>query len=126
VHEGRPRRIGVYALPDLTEGWTAALPKKAKELLPDVADVTIDESTGHVFLVSDRARRVVELALEPKGDGCELVPISSFHLGLKKSRKPEGLSFDAKGRLWVSLDYEKADDSRRGVALAIELARAAE
>jgi len=73
--------------------------------------------------VSDRARTVVELALAPKDDGCELVPVSSFRLGVKKSRKPEGLSFDANGRLWVSLDYEKSDDSRRGIALEIELAR---
>ncbi len=123
AHEGRPRRIGVYALPNLTDGWTAALPRKAKKLLPDVAGVTVDGRTGHLFLVSDRARRVVELAIAPKGDGGELVPISSFRLKLKRSRKPEGLSFDAKGQLWISLDYEKADDSRRGVALGIQLAR---
>jgi uncharacterized protein YjiK len=126
VHEGRPRRIGAYTLPDLAEVWTAALPKDAKRHLPDVADVTVDGRTGHLFLVSDRARTVVELALAPKADGCELVPVSSFRLGLKRSRKPEGLSFDSTGRLWVSLDYEKKDDSRRGVALGIELARGGE
>jgi hypothetical protein len=123
THEARPRRVGVYALPDLANGWTASLPRKVKKLLPDIADVAVDGRTGHLFLVSDRARTVVELAVAPQDGRTELIPLSSFRLGLKKSRKPEGLSFDAKGRLWVSLDYEKNDNARRGIALGIELAR---
>ena len=112
VHEGSPRRIGIYALPDLDAGQTFRLPKRAKELLPDLADVAIDPKTGHILVVSDEAHTVVELALKKSTtkapnallDNVELVVVSSFEIPVKRSAKTEGLCFDDKGRLWVTCD----------------------
>lgn len=124
VHEGSPRRIGIFALPDLDEGVTLKLPKAAKDLLPDLADVAIDPQSGHLFVVSDESQMVVELVIKKAGKAApgalletvELAVVSSFELPVKRSSKPEGLAFDEKGRLWVSLDGN-------GKALVLELER---
>jgi uncharacterized protein YjiK len=120
AHERKPRRLGIYSLPDLDDGLNVALPKEAKSQLDDISGVAFEASSGHLFLVSDRSRTLVELAMIRKAGQVELVPLSRVELDLKPTRKPEGLAFDAAGRLWVSLDYEKRDDARRGVALVIE------
>lgn len=124
VHEGSPRRIGIFKLPDLDDGVTLRLPGKAKDLLPDLADVTIDPKTGHLFVVSDQSQMVVELVIKKGGKAApgalletiELDVLSSFELPVKRKSKPEGLAFDDKGRLWVSLDGN-------GKALVLELKR---
>lgn len=124
VHEGSPRRIGIFALPDLDEGVTLKLPKAAKDLLPDLADVAIDPKSGHLFVVSDESQMIVELVIKKAGKAApgalletiELAVVSSFELPVKRSSKPEGLAFDEQGRLWVSLDGT-------GKALVLELER---
>ena len=130
VHEGSPRRIGIYELPDLDTGVTLKLPKEAKKLLPDLADAAIDPKTGHIFVVSDQGRTIVELAITRQTraahqgllDSVELTVVSSIDLPISGNKKPEGLRFDSRGRLWVGLDYE--DDHRNsGRALVIELTR---
>ena len=123
VHEGRPRRIAVLALPDLEPVVSEKLPKRAKRLLPDVAGVAVDAKRGHLFLVSDRSRTIIEFSVS-RGRAVALEPLASLALPLEADKKPEGLCLDARGRLWVSLDYEKHDDTRKGVALVIELERA--
>ncbi len=124
AHEGDPRRIGIYALPDLDEGVLMRLPKKAKELLPDLADVAVDPKTGHLLVISDEAHTVVEMAIKMgkarAGNGLldriELKVISSFEVPVKRSAKTEGICFDDRGRLWVTLDGT-------GDALVLELER---
>lgn len=123
VHEGSPRRIGIFALPDLDEGVTLKLPKAAKDLLPDLSDVAVDDR-GHLFVLSDEGQCVVEFALSSSTrrlpgavvDEPALTMLSSFTLPLPKKSKPEGLAFDDRGRLWVSLDTN-------GQALVLELQR---
>lgn len=122
VHEGSPRRVGIYELPDLEHGVTLKLPKGAKDLLPDLADVTVEPKTGHLFVVSDRSRTVVELAIVRHAKGVELQVVSSIDLPISADKKPEGLHFDEKGRLWVGLDYEN-DKRETGEALVLELQR---
>jgi hypothetical protein len=130
VHEGSPRRIGIYALPDIDSGHTLKLPSNAKDLLPDLADVAVDPRTGHIFVVSDQERMLVELVLVKKNksanqgmiEQAELVMVSSTQLPLGPNQKPEALSFDERGRLWVGLDNED-DNKNGGKALVIELKR---
>lgn len=122
VHEGKPRRIGIFALPDLDTGVTLKLPDAAKGLLKDLADVAVDPVTGHIFVVSDESQTVVEFSLERSNRAApgallstlELALVSSFRLPLQPQNKPEGLAFDDRGRLWVSLDDN-------GKALVFEL-----
>ncbi len=130
AHEGSPRRIGIYELPDLDTGVTLAIPDAAKKLLPDVADVAIDPKTGHILVVSDQSRTVVELAIKKQTraasqgllEQVELEVVSTIDLSkhLSKNDKPEGLAFDQLGRLWVALDFEN-DHKNAGKAVVLEL-----
>jgi hypothetical protein len=125
VHEGSPRRVGLFPLPDLDAGTLMRLPKSAKELLPDLADVAVDPNTGHIFIVSDQAGCVCEFQLRKQPgalmDGLSLELLSSIDLKLGGSQKAEALHFDASGRLWVGLDNEN-DNAKKGQALVLSFA----
>jgi uncharacterized protein YjiK len=111
VHEGKPRRVVVFALPDLEMTHDLRLPDEAKRLLKDLADVAVDPTTGRLLLLSDESRRVVLAQIE----GQELVVCGSCDLPLGRKEKPEGLAFASASRLLVV-----TDDSARLLEMAIE------
>lgn len=100
VHEGKPKRVGLFRLPSLEVEAILKLPRKAKDLLSDLADVAVCPQTGHFFVLSDVSRCIVELVRE----GEQLSLLGSFDLRMHKSEKPEGLAFDGPGTLWVVTD----------------------
>jgi uncharacterized protein YjiK len=111
VHEGKPRRVGVFALPDLEMTHDLKLPDEAKRLLQDLADVTVDPVTGHLLLLSDESRRIVLVRIA----GHELIVRGSCDLPLRRKEKPEGLDFASPSRLLVV-----TDDSARLLELAVK------
>jgi uncharacterized protein YjiK len=100
VHEGSPRRVGVFALPDLELTHELKLPRNAKHVLKDLADVTVDPITGDLLLLSDQSRRIAIMRLV---DG-RLVMTGSYDLPLKSKEKPEGIDFTSASRLLVVTD----------------------
>lgn len=130
VHEGSPRRIGLFELPYLTCGFTLKLPQRARDLLPDLADVVVDPSTGHLLVVSDQACTIVELAPRYREgvsgperiEQLEIEAVSAIGLPRLGKYKPEGMAFDALGRLWVTLDDEN-EDEQSAPALVLALKR---
>lgn len=110
VHEGKPRRVGVFALPDLELTHDLKLPDEAKDLLEDLADVTVDPVTGQLLLLSDESRRIVLVRIA----GDELVMCGSHDLPLGKKEKPEGLDFASPSRLLIV-----TDDSAKLLEMAV-------
>jgi uncharacterized protein YjiK len=110
VHEGKPRRVGVFALPDLEMTHDLKLSDEAKELLKDLADVTVDPVTGQLLLLSDESRRIVLTEIA----GEELGVCGSYDLPLGPKEKPEGLDFASASRLLVV-----TDDSAKLLELAV-------
>lgn len=100
VHEAKPKRVGLFRLPSLEEEALLKLPRKAKDLLSDLADVAVCPQTGHFFVLSDESRCIAELARE----GGKLSLLGCFDLPLRKREKPEGLAFDGPRTLWVVTD----------------------
>ena len=100
VHEGKPRRVGVFALPDLEPTHDLKLPDEAKDLLKDLADVTVDPVTGQLLLLSDESRRIARVRIAAN----ELIVCGSHDLPLGKKEKPEGLDFASPSRLLVVTD----------------------
>jgi uncharacterized protein YjiK len=100
VHEEKPRRVGVFVLPDLELTHDLKLPDDAKDLLKDLSDVTVDPVTGQLLLLSDRSRRVVRARITGK----TLTVSGSHDLPLRRSEKPEGLDFASRSRLLIVTD----------------------
>jgi hypothetical protein len=100
VHEGKPRRVGVFALPDLEPTHDLKLPDEAKDLLNDLADVTVDPVTGLLLLLSDQSQRIAIVRIV-RG---ELAMAGSYDLPLADEDKPEGLDFASPSRLLVVTD----------------------
>jgi hypothetical protein len=100
AHEAKPRRVGVFALPDLELTHELKLPDEAKDLLDDLADVTVDPVTGALLLLSDQSQRIAIVRIVDGG----LVLSGSFDLPLARKEKPEGMDFGSSSRLLVVTD----------------------
>lgn len=116
VHEGTPKRIGVFSYPDLDDAVLLALPKNVERSLKDLSDITVDPKTGHLFVLSDESESIVELALTTKKksapgaliESLALETVSRTDVDTKKHEKPEGLAFGPDGRLYVAMDGRSA------------------
>jgi uncharacterized protein YjiK len=112
VHEGNPRRVGVFTLPNLEEGMLLKLPNKAKDKLDDLSDVAVDPQTGRIFLLSDQSAALVEVELVSRVTNApgallqdnELRFVDAHKVPRKKKEKPEGITFDDEGTLWLTMD----------------------
>lgn len=100
VNEGKPRRVQLFALPSLTLTHDMKLPGALKDLLDDLADVTVDPVTGALLLLSDQSRRIAVARIVDGG----LVLLQSYDLPLARREKPEGLDFASPSRLLVVMD----------------------
>lgn len=115
VHEGYPRRVGVFSLPDLEEIALLKLPTAAHDQMHDLSDIAVHPTSGHLFVLSDESARIMEFALTsthtaaPGGllENIQLQTLSSFDLPQDKQRKAEGLSFSDKNTLWVASEGRK-------------------
>jgi uncharacterized protein YjiK len=97
VHEGNPRRVGVFALPDLSQTHEFKLPRDAKKALADLADLTVDPVTGAWLLLSEESRRIGVFAVGP--DRLRLESLTEVRVD--DGERPEGLDFVTPGRLVV-------------------------
>jgi uncharacterized protein YjiK len=97
VHEGKPRRVAVFALPGLEETHHFKLPGNAKDALHDLADVTVDPKTGLLLLLSEESRRIGVFAMNHE---C-LSLIDLFDVRVDRKARPEGLAFVTPARLLV-------------------------
>jgi len=97
VHEDKPRRVGVFVLPDLSETHAFKLPDTVKDALSDLADVTVDPVTGAVLLLSEESRRIAVCTLD--ADGLALISLTDVRV--QDEERPEGLDFVTPSRLVV-------------------------
>jgi hypothetical protein len=87
-------------LPALTLTHNLRLPGRLKDLLDDLADVTVDPVTGALLLLSDQSRRIAIVEIVDQ----RLVLLGSYDLPLSRSEKPEGLDFSSPSQLLVVMD----------------------
>jgi hypothetical protein len=87
-------------LPTLTLTHDLKLPGSIKDLLDDLADVTVDPVTGALLLLSDQSQRIAVAGIVDHG----LDLLGSYDLPLRRSEKPEGLDFVSPSRLLVVMD----------------------
>jgi hypothetical protein len=100
VNEAKPRRVQLFALPALALTHDLKLPGRIKDLLQDLADVTVDPVTGALLLLSDQSQRIVVARIVDQ----KLSLLGSYDLPLSRGEKPEGLDFSSPSRLLVVMD----------------------
>ncbi len=132
VHEGSPKRLGLFDPKTLEPRGFLALPAPLKTALKDLSDVEVDPKTGLIALLSDQSNRIgfVSLSHEKskssklyqvkgggKHGGYSIQPLGTLDLPeLDKQRakkgatrlQPEGVAFDASGDLWVSAEGDRS------------------
>ena len=97
AHEGKPRRLRVFALPDMVATHEFRLPSDAKEALADLADVTVDPVSGAWLLLSEESRAIGVFILD--GDCLRLDSLTRVRA--ERDERPEGLDFVTPDRLLV-------------------------
>jgi hypothetical protein len=100
VNEHKPRRVQLFSLPALTLTHDLKLPGSLKDLLDDLADVTVDPVTGALLLLSDQSQRIAVAAIVDQ----RLALLGSYDLPLSRGEKPEGLDFGTRSKLLVVMD----------------------
>ena len=104
VKEKKPRRIYEFsrAAPAgnagaITHPWDAEVHGFA---LQDLSGLTWDAASGHLLLLSDESRCVVECT--PEGQYVGRLPLTAGAAGLNADLiQPEGITHDAAGRLYI-------------------------
>ena len=97
VHEGKPRRVGVFALPGLVQTHDLRLPGAARDALADLADVAVDSVTGLLVLLSQESRTLAVCAVEHDA----LVLQHCVGVRVRGDARPEGVAFVSRARLIV-------------------------
>ena len=97
VHEHKPRRVCLFDLRTLAMTHDLQLPREAKHVLDDLADVAVDPVSGLLVLLSEESRRLAVMRLA--SDGLHL--LQSHDLPLEDGERPEGLAFLTSARLAV-------------------------
>jgi uncharacterized protein YjiK len=97
AHESKPRRVRVFALPDLVLTHELRLARDVRDALADLADLTVDPVTGVLLLLSEESRRIGVCRID---DG-ELRLESTSDIHVTRDERPEGLDFATPSRLIV-------------------------
>lgn len=106
VHERKPKRLGIFTYPALETRVLLELPRQAKDAMRDLSDLAFDPKTGHVWILSDESRCLVDLALDGLGGDEVSLEVSAIHpLDVGKRQKPEGVCIEGDA-LWLVTDGE--------------------
>jgi uncharacterized protein YjiK len=117
VNEGKPKALHVLSsafAPELSfvAGATLSakrsapvihpLPDAVDDVLDDISDVGVDDSTGDILLLSDESRRVVRARLSLSPPSLTVLKVSTLPVG--KDEKAEGIVVDKDGRALLVTD----------------------
>lgn len=104
VHEGLPKAVSLFAWPSLAPQHTLALPPELDRLLDDLSDVAVDPRTGEILLLSDESQRLVWVRLSLAGAAPSLTLVRQQEVPVGKDEKPEGVTVDDAGVVWIVTD----------------------
>jgi uncharacterized protein YjiK len=102
--EGNPRRLFLADDGGGGRPMKVKLEREVYAVCRDFSAVAVDPKTGHLFVSSDESAMVAQVKLVRDGDGLRGQLVQSFPLRTAKDQplqRVEGLTFDAKGDLFV-------------------------
>lgn len=125
VNEKAPRGMAVLDRQTFELELFLPLPDAMEKGVGNLSDLTVDQRTGHLFLLSDEGQLVMETlfsghAAHPAGPAAQRQPPGAgwswFEVGrtplpdstTKHRLQPEGLAFDNQGNLWVVSEGDRS------------------
>jgi uncharacterized protein YjiK len=105
VNEADPKAVLLIDPDALEIEHELALPRKWDKAIGDLSDVAVDPLSGHLFLLSDESRQVLELELRIKRGNLDLGKVQRFDIEKRdtgKIKQPEGIVFDNDGDLYLT------------------------
>lgn len=118
VKEGHPRKLGLLDAAGGDKPREVELDERLKDVCKDFSGVAVDPLTGNLFICSDESAVVAEVEFVRKGDSVKAMLVKALPLRDRDDRKiekVEGLTFDAKGNLFIALerDHELMEFERK-------------
>jgi uncharacterized protein YjiK len=104
ANEGNPRRLFLADDGGGGKPMKVKLEREVYAVCRDFSAVAVDPKTGHLFISSDESSMVAQVKLVRDRDGVRGQLVQSFPLRTAKDKpleRVEGLTFDAKGDLFV-------------------------
>jgi uncharacterized protein YjiK len=105
VNEAEPKAVLLLDPDTLKVQHQLALPKKWDKEIADLSDVAVDPISGHLFILSDENRQILELELRLQDGEPDLAKVQRLDIegkGTGKIGQPEGIVFDKKGDLFLT------------------------
>ena len=105
MNEADPKAVLLIDPEALKIEHELALPRKWDKAIGDLSDVAVDPLSGHLFLLSDESRQVLELELRIKRGKLDLAKVQRFDIEERdtgKIKQPEGIVFDNDGDLYLT------------------------
>lgn len=108
--EGQPRSLTLRDDGGGGKDLPVVLEAQVRSVCKDFSAVAVDPKTGHIFLSSDESSTVAQVRLVRDGDKVrgQLVQSIPLRHGDKPLKRVEGLTFDAKGNLYVLTENDGA------------------
>lgn len=103
AHEKHPKAIALYQWPSLAPEKYFVLEGELDATLGDVADVAVDPKTGELLLLSAAAHKYARVKLADLTNG-PLVMGEVREISVRRDEKPEGITVDERGGVWLCTD----------------------
>ncbi|GAB4280730.1 MAG: hypothetical protein Kow0029_25490 [Candidatus Rifleibacteriota bacterium] len=107
VHQEEPKAIAILELPALKLFTMCELPLGLDEQLKNLSDVAVDRKTGHIYLLSGKSSRFIEVAAKITTRIEELDIVSSTKLKGDLNGKPEGITFNGRDQVVIVTDADE-------------------
>jgi uncharacterized protein YjiK len=105
VNEADPKAVLLLDPDSLKLQHQLPLPKKWDKDVKDLSDIAVDPVSGHLFVLSDQSRQVLELELRLQDGELDLAKVQRFDIerkGTGKIQQAEGIAFDREGNLYIA------------------------
>ncbi len=104
IHQKSPKLLGLFELPSLKMIASRELSNELKSKVKNLSDLTVDQRTGHLLLLSGKSRKILETKMDINNDLGKFTFIREIAIPESDGGRPEGICFDSKDRLIAVTD----------------------
>jgi uncharacterized protein YjiK len=104
IHQKKPKLMALFELPSLRMIGSRELSDELKSKVKNLSDLTVDQRTGNVLLLSGKSQKVLETKVDISNGLGSFSFVREIDIPPAPEGRPEGICFDAKDRLIAVTD----------------------